>query len=80
MSGRVCDHAKSVGGIDIAKGGPVRIRQLLMVLMMFAAPMVAFAVDDDDDLAPGVLPEPGTLALLAVGAVALVAVRKNNRK
>jgi len=51
-----------------------------MVLMMFAAPMVAYAVDDDDDLAPGVLPEPGTLALLAVGAAALIAVRKNNRK
>ena len=52
-----------------------------MVLMMFAAPMVAFAVDDEDDITPpGVLPEPGTLALLAVGAAALIAARKNDRK
>jgi hypothetical protein len=47
--------------------------------MMVAAPIVAFADDENDDTV-AVLPEPGTLALLAVGAAALIAARKNNRK
>ena len=57
----------------------MRIRQLFLALLMLAAPIVAFAVDDDDgDITA--LPEPTTLALLGAGVAAVIVARTRNRK
>ena len=47
--------------------------------LMFAAPMVSFAVDNDDE-GPIGLPEPTTLALLGAGVVAMIVTRAKKRK
>ncbi|HLX28298.1 MAG TPA: PEP-CTERM sorting domain-containing protein [Casimicrobiaceae bacterium] len=55
------------------------IRKLLVIGMVVAAPVVAYAFDDTDDTVAAV-PEPATLALLGVGVAALVIARTNKRK
>ena len=61
----------------------MRIRQFFVAVMMATAPILAFAVDvcgaDDNDNVCTV-PEPATLALLAVAAVALTIARVHKRK
>jgi PEP-CTERM motif len=55
----------------------MRIRAFFVALMMVATPLLAFAQAQDDT---NVVPEPATLALLGVGAVALIVARANKRK
>ena len=56
----------------------MRIRRFFVALMMAAAPILAFGqVEDDTD---NTIPEPATLALLGVGAAALIIARVNKRK
>jgi len=57
----------------------VRIRQILAVLLLATAPVLALAVDDDDDTVAAI-PEPATLALLGAGIAALVVSRAGKRK
>ena len=47
--------------------------------MLAAAPVLALAVDDEDDNI-AVLPEPATLALLGTGLAAIIVLRANKRK
>ena len=54
----------------------MRIQKFFVALMMAAAPIIAFADFSDTTT----VPEPATLALLGVGAVALLIARKNKRK
>jgi hypothetical protein len=56
----------------------MRIRKFFVALMMAAAPILALASWSPDTT--GTIPEPETLALLGVGAVALLIARKNKRK
>ena len=56
----------------------MRIRQLFLALLMLAAPMIASAQDDEDDITA--LPEPTTLALLGAGVAAVIVARTRNRK
>ena len=58
----------------------MQIRKLFLALLIAAAPIVAFAdtTDNTDDTTN--LPEPATLALLGIGAVAFVIARVNKRK
>jgi hypothetical protein len=42
------------------------MRTLIQLLILFAAPVAAFAQPDE------IIPEPETLSLLAIGAVAMV--------
>jgi PEP-CTERM motif-containing protein len=56
----------------------MRIRQLLVAVLMAIAPILAFGVDNDDDI--NTVPEPSALALLAIGAAALIISRANKRK
>ena len=58
----------------------MRIREFFVALMMAAAPILAFADTSDFDDTTNTVPEPATLALLGVGAVALLIARKNKRK
>ncbi len=57
----------------------MRTRQFLAVLMLAAAPVLVFAVDDDDDNVSAI-PEPATLALLGAGIAAIVVARAGKRK
>jgi hypothetical protein len=52
----------------------VRIKRLLAAVLVFATPGLAFAT------APRELPEPETLALLGIGAVAIMIARWRNKK
>jgi hypothetical protein len=60
----------------------MRIRKFFAALMMVAAPILAFAdtTIGHDFIDTDTVPEPATLALLGVGAVALLIARKNKRK
>ena len=53
----------------------MRVRQFLVAVMMATAPVLAFAQDDTNPV-----PEPAMLALLGIGAVALIVARANKRK
>jgi hypothetical protein len=55
----------------------MRIRQLFLALLISTSPVLAFAQDSDTD---NTVPEPGTLALLGIGAAALIILRANKRK
>jgi len=55
-------------------------RTTLGMLALAAFGFAASALAGDDILPPALLPEPGVLALLAVGVVAAVAVRLRGRK
>lgn len=57
----------------------MRIRRFFMALLLAAAPALAIAQQPDDDDVVA-LPEPAILALLGVGAVALVVTRRKKRK
>jgi hypothetical protein len=58
----------------------MRARQLFMAMLIATAPVLAFAVDDDDSDNVNTVPEPATLALLAIGAAGLIISRANKRK
>jgi hypothetical protein len=55
-------------------------RTTLLTLALAAFGFAGSALAGDDVLPPAQLPEPGVLALLAVGVVAAVAVRLRGRK
>jgi len=55
-------------------------RTTLGMLALAAFGFAASALAGDDITPPALLPEPGVLALLAVGVVAAVAVRLRGRK
>ena len=55
-------------------------RTTLGLLALAAYGFAASAFAGDDIITPIVLPEPGVLALLAVGVAAAVAVRLRGRK
>jgi hypothetical protein len=52
----------------------MRIGQVVVASFLLAVPAIAFAG------APPTVPEPETLALLAIGAVALLIARRKRRK
>ena len=54
----------------------MRIRQFFLAVMMATAPILASADDNNSDDIVNTIPEPATLALLGVGAVALIVARK----
>jgi|KBSSwiStaDraftv2_1062776.scaffolds.fasta_scaffold388101_2 hypothetical protein len=55
------------------------IRRVLAVLFIAAAPLLAFAQEDDEGDVTAVVPEPATLALLGA-AVAAVAISRGNKR
>jgi hypothetical protein len=59
---------------DLIEGGSMRIGQVVVASFLVAVPAIAFAG------APPTVPEPETLALLAIGAVALLIARRKRRK
>ena len=61
-------------------GGKIMgIRRVLAVLFIAAAPLLAFAQEDDEGDVTAVVPEPATLALLGA-AVAAVAISRGNKR
>ena len=61
--------------IAIDKGKGMKIRQFFVAAIAAATPVVAFATDD-----VFTVPEPATLALLGVGAIALIVVARANKR